>query len=145
VVDYAVARPWERGAVELIRQGGVAVAVTLIALAHGICLVQAIISLIGIRQCLLSQGRIAGLGHAYIGMMLTGLGSAALVFVGILHLGRIEPMAVAVPAAEILVAGGFAWWWGLGGRLTSLASTLSEPGDTNVGIEVKPSLHDDKR
>jgi hypothetical protein len=145
VVDYAVVRPLERDAVELIQQGSVAVAVTLIVLAHGICLVQAIVSLIGIRQCLLSQGKIVGLGRAYLGMMLTGLGSAVLVFVGILHVGRIAPMAVAVPAAEIIVAAGFAWWWGLGGKLTSIARTPSEPSDSDVRMDVKPGLPGNER
>jgi hypothetical protein len=145
VADYVIVRPWERGAVELIQQGGVSVAVALVVLAHGFCLVQAIVGLIGVRQCLFSQRKIVGLGRAYIGMMLTGLGSAALVFVGILHLGRIEPMAVAVPATEIIVAGGFAWWWVLAGRLPLLASTPSEPGDTDASMAVKPGLPDDER
>ena len=132
IIDHLNGQPWWEqtditNAKEAL-EAGTSRAATLIAVSTGAALVGTMLCVVGIGQCWRSLGKVGGLGQACAGMMMTGLGTTATVYVAIKQVTRPNPLVfAAIPGALAIMVSWVAWRLSHRVNSTFAAMATAEP------------------
>jgi hypothetical protein len=134
-------RWWEQTDLTKAREAlevGTSRSVALIAVSTVAGLLGAALCLAAVGQCWRSLGTVIGLGRAWIGFALTGLGASAMLYVAIRQQSAPNPwLFIAFPTVATIWASWNAW---RGTRhMSSTIAALTVPDPKEVAVQANPS------